>query len=251
VALALLEAGASLQPAPGTESAVQLATANGNARLVEALNAAGAKGKNPARSKGKSPSRTAGESVKAMIASPWKSAQGVPDFTARARQPAYVKAVEALAALCGTRPKPMNHAFGGFTFHLHSHKAKTFDLLRVHRDFLARSDCYTYATESNGGTIAILPTTDVGEVVQTMATNGNNYGVGPDEVIAWARKTARAQSIVFTGIGFDFLEGWFTDDVNEPAKLAEEIINICPDEEDPDDVAHRLQESRRLFLWWD
>jgi ankyrin repeat protein len=251
VALALLEAGASLQPVPGTESAVQLAKANGNARLVEALNAARAEGKKPARSRGKEPSRAAGESVKAMIASPWSSAQGVPDFTARARRPAYVKAVEALAALCGTRPQPMSHAVGGFTFHLHSRKAKAFDLLRVHRDFLARSDCYVYATESNGGTIAILPTTDVGEVVQTMATNGNNYGVGPGEVIAWARKTARAQPIAFTGIGFDFLEGWFTDDVNEPAKLAEEIVNICPDEEVPDDVAHRLRKSRRLFLWWD
>jgi hypothetical protein len=192
------------------------------------------------------------ESVKAMIASPWNSAQWVPDFTARARRPAYAKAVEALAALCGTRPQPMmNHAVGGFTFHLHSRKSEAFDLLRVHRDFLARSDCYVYASDSNGGTIAILPTTDVSEVVQTMATNGDNYGVRRDDVIAWARKTARAQPIVFTGIGFDFLEGWFTDDVNEPAKLAEEIVSICPDEEDSDDVAHRLRKSRRLFLWWD
>jgi hypothetical protein len=252
VALALLEAGASLEPVPGTASAVQRAKAKRNARLVEASNAAGTEGKKPARSKGKEPSHAVGESVKAIIASPWNSAHWVPDFTARARRPAYAKAVEALAALCGARPQPMmNHAVGGFTFHLHSRKAKAFELLRVHRNFLARSDCYVYAIEADGRTIAILPTTDVGEVVQTMATNGNNYGVGPDDVMAWARKTARAQPIAFTGIGFDFLEGWFTDNVNEPAKLAEEIVNICPDDEGPDDIAHRLRESRRLFLWWD
>ena len=53
-------------------------------------------------------------------------------------EPSTFKAVEALAALCGTSPQPMDHAAGGFTFHLHSRKAKAFDLLRVHSDFLER-----------------------------------------------------------------------------------------------------------------
>jgi hypothetical protein len=251
VALALLEAGASLEPVPHTDSPLKMAKANRDARLIQALNAAAANGKDPSRPKAKQPPpRPAAESAEAMLAAPWATAEGVPDFTARAKRPAYAKAVEALAALCGTRPQPMGHAVGGFTLHLHSRKAKAFDLLRVHRDFLSRRHCYVCATASDGREIAILPTTDVGEVVQTMATNGNNYGVTPDQVIAWVRKTAKAQPIVFTGIGFDFLDARFTDDVNEPTKLAREIVNFCPDAEDPEAVADELRE-RRLFLWWD
>jgi hypothetical protein len=250
VALALLAAGASLEPVRGTDSAAKRAKDNGHAQVVAALKAAAARPRKPGGPKTNRPSPPAARSVKAMLASPRESIDGVPDFTARAKRPAYAKAVEALAALCGTRPQPMNHAAGGFTFHLHSRQAKSFDLLRVHRDFLKRRDGYVYATDSKGNTIAILPTTDVAEVVQTMATNGNNYGIGQDEVIAWVRKTVKSQPIVFTGIGFDFLDARFTGAVNDPARLAKEVVELCPDAEDVGAVVNELRE-RLLFLWWD
>src|SRR5204862_414942 len=57
--------------------------------------------------------------------------------------------------------------------------------------------------------VALFPRSDRDEILRLMGTNGWNYDIGPDSVIAWLRTLERDHPFVLTGIGFDWVEGRF------------------------------------------
>jgi hypothetical protein len=225
-----------------------MARKNKNAELVEALRAKPVK-KRASKVKAKSAKGKPPAEIE-MEAEP---IEGLPDFTRRSRGKSYRAAMAKLQALCGTPPQPVKHAAGGFSFHLHTKKVKSFDLLRVHEQFL-KLGAYVFTTDPRPplDKIVILPTTDPYEVIATMATNGDNYNVSNDDVITWMRQLADEQPYVLTGISWDFLDGRFTTKIKDPRGLAQRMVDFCPDLDDAKSVAKHLRtRSPRLFFWWD
>lgn len=89
-----------------------------------------------------------------------------------------------------------------------------------------------------------------------MGTNGANYSIEPDSIIAWLRALGRDQPFVLTGIGFGWLEGRFTAAIRDPEALARRFYAFCPDivERGTGTVAALEDELRRslhLYCWWD
>jgi hypothetical protein len=104
--------------------------------------------------------------------------------------------------------------------------------------------------------VALFPRRDPYEILRLTGTNGANYGIGPDSIVAWLRALEREQPFVVTGIAFDWVEGRFTDTIRNPGALARRFYSFCPDIVEQgtgsvDALAKELVESQRLYCWWD
>ena len=72
--------------------------------------------------------------------------------------------------------------------------------------------------------VALFPRSDRYEILRLVGTNGWNYDIGPDSIVAWLPVLERDHPFVLTGMGFD----WTVDA-----------------------LAQELGESQRLYCWWD
>jgi uncharacterized protein DUF4253 len=89
-----------------------------------------------------------------------------------------------------------------------------------------------------------------------MGTNGANYDIGPDSIVAWLTALEREQPFVLTGIGFDWVSGRFTTPLADPDGLAQRFNAFCPDIVTQGTgtvavLARELKRSRELYCWWD
>jgi Domain of unknown function (DUF4253) len=103
--------------------------------------------------------------------------------------------------------------------------------------------------------LLLLPTADPSEVMALMGTNGLNYDLATEDLVAWLRELEREQPFVLTGCGFDWLEGRFTTPVRDPVALARRLEEFCPDtvaqvHGSLKQLADRLRRGT-FFLWWD
>ena len=104
--------------------------------------------------------------------------------------------------------------------------------------------------------VALFPRRDPYEILRLMGTNGANYAIGSDSIVAWLRALERDQPFILTGIDFDWVEGRFTARIRDPAALARRFYAFCPDIVEQgtgsvDALAKELVESQRLYCWWD
>jgi hypothetical protein len=103
--------------------------------------------------------------------------------------------------------------------------------------------------------IGLLPTTDKYAVMAAMDTNGDNFDIGTAGVIAWMKELELEQPFVLTGIGFDYMEGFFTSPVKDPAALARRMYQFCPDivDQGVGSIEKLADELRigNLYFWWD
>ncbi len=178
-----------------------------------------------------------------------------PDFSKAAKRKEYEAALVKLEKLCGSKRQPFKQAEDGFTFHVHSDKQPSFDLKKVHMGFLKEGFYVFHPHPENEQTLAILPTDKLEDVIAVMETNGQG-DLMPADVAAWMNELAKEQSIIVTGVGFDFLSGWFRKTISKPVQLAKRMAEFCPDiaegfDGDMKALAEELKQSRKLFLWWD
>ena len=104
--------------------------------------------------------------------------------------------------------------------------------------------------------VALFPHSDRYEILRLMGTNGANYGIGPDSIVAWLRALERDHAFVLTGMGFDWVEGRFRSAISDADALARRFYAFCPDIVDQgtetlDALVRELRESRQLYCWWD
>jgi hypothetical protein len=216
---------------------------------------------------GKSPADTESDDPLAGLPPDCKIPESVvkPDFTDAAKNPRFQQAIKEAAALLGAEPKPLTsdadgeEVAGGVSFDVPRKKIEPI-LFKAHTNFLARG-FYLFRSDQNFGMnglpdiVGLLPTTDKFAVMAAMDINGDNCDVGTAGVIAWMRELDEAQSYVLTGIGFNFLEGAFTEPVRDPADLAERMYEFCPNivDQGTETVGELAKELRRgrLYLWWD
>jgi hypothetical protein len=121
---------------------------------------------------------------------------------------------------------------------------------------------YLFRAEQNFGIqdrldrVALFPRSDPYEILRLMGTNGWNYGIGPDSIVAWLRTLARDHSFTITGMGFDWVEGRFHSAIRDADTLARRFQALCPDiveqgTETVEALARELAQSQRLYCWWD
>ena len=89
-----------------------------------------------------------------------------------------------------------------------------------------------------------------------MQTNGQNYDLMPEDIVAWLREFEKDQPFIITGAGFDFVSGKFTAQIARPAALARRMIKFCSDLNEGGDgtaqaLADELRKSPAFFFWWD
>jgi hypothetical protein len=188
-----------------------------------------------------------------------------PDFSETASSPAFQQAIKDAAALLGAEPQPLHSPAedeeikGGVSFDVPQKKIESV-LRKAHTNFLAKG-FYLFRYDQNFGIagnpdkVGLLPTTDKYAVMAAMDTNGDNYDIGTAGVIAWMKELEQGQPFVLTGIGFDYLEGFFTGPVKDSNALAKRMYQFCPDivDQGVGDISKLAKELQKgsLYFWWD
>jgi hypothetical protein len=158
---------------------------------------------------------------------------------------------DSLGASVSTRgvvvPVPSSRAPGLVAAAQAPFLAKRFYLFRVAQHFGIRDQ---------PDTLALYPSTEPYAILRLVGTNGANYDIGPDSIVAWLTTLHRDQPFVLTGIGFDWLEGRFTTPLADPDGLARRFNAFCPDivtqgTGTVEALARELRRSQQLYCWWD
>jgi hypothetical protein len=187
------------------------------------------------------------------------------DFVAPAAFPDAVRALERLAGgaatpLVGTDSVGDSLPTEGFAVSVLSARAER--LVAAAQPRFLEKGFYLFRSEQHFGIagrsdrVALFPRSDRYEILRIMGTNGWNYGVGPDSIVAWLRALERDHPFVLTGMGFDWVEGRFRSAIADADTLARRFYAFCPDVVDQgaetvDALAQELGESQRLYCWWD
>jgi hypothetical protein len=148
---------------------------------------------------------------------------------------------------------------GGFSFNVPHTRVEAL-LRRAHTNFLAKG-AYLFRYDQSFGIggapdkMGLLPTTNKYDVMAVLETNGANMEIYTADVIAWMKQLEAEQPFVLTGIGMDYMEGYFTTPVKDPSGLAKRMYKFCPDIVEQgvgtvNALAGELK-KQKLYFWWD
>ena len=186
---------------------------------------------------------------------------GIPDFSRAAKEPRFQKMLAKLKQLTKAKPLPlqalMGDIRGGYGF-LMAEDAAWKIVKKHHREFLKAGSYLFFSrdlTAKNGPLVALLPTTDVSQVVAAVGTEPSDDEMDNPRLITWLKELKEEQNIDILGLGHDFIEGYFTGPVKNAPSLARSIAYICSEAGDEPAAlrseAARMKKTGRLFLWWD
>ena len=180
----------------------------------------------------------------------------------------FAGAVQALERLAGVRSSPLvvQDSLGnrvqteGVVVPVASPRAEGL-VTAAQQDFLARG-YYLFRLEQEFGiqgrpdTLALYPSADRYAILRLVGTNGANYNIGTDSIIAWLKTLEADQPFVLTGIGFDWVGGRFTTPLADADALAQRFNAFCPDivtqgTRSVEGLARELKRSGELYCWWD
>ncbi len=187
------------------------------------------------------------------------------DFVVPAAFPDAVRALERLAGgkatpLVGTDSVGDSLRTEGFAVSVPSARAER--LVSAAQPRFLEKGYYLFRSEQHFGIgghadrVALFPRTDPYEILRLMGTNGWNYAIGPDSIVAWLKALERDHPFVLTGMGFDWVEGRFRSAIRDANALARQLYAFCPDvvsqgTETVEALAQELVASQRLYCWWD
>jgi len=105
-------------------------------------------------------------------------------------------------------------------------------------------------------TIGVIKGADQYDILRIMQTNGDQYDILNEDVVARLKDWEKAFSFDIVGADNDWVEIEFKTLPRDLSAFAEEVYDFCPDAVDqgPGNVsglAKEIQATRRLFLWWD
>ncbi|HEX6746616.1 MAG TPA: DUF4253 domain-containing protein [Longimicrobium sp.] len=106
--------------------------------------------------------------------------------------------------------------------------------------------------------LALFPLGDAYDVLRKLNTNGGNYGIDPDRVVAWLHEVDREHPLTVNQAGFDFVGARFRDPVSpaEARALAARVTRFCPDVVTQGTgsvraLAAEIRKTQSLYCWWD
>ena len=104
--------------------------------------------------------------------------------------------------------------------------------------------------------VSLLKASDPYDRLRIMGTNGWNYDISPEVVIARLKKWDAEFGLVLSGVGFDWMEAQFRRQPANMLEYAKEVYAFCPDVVDQgtgtvEGLAADMKRTNTLFLWWD
>jgi hypothetical protein len=113
-----------------------------------------------------------------------------------------------------------------------------------------------YRIKGAPDSVSLLKTSDPYDALRTMGTNGWNYDISPEMVIARLKAWDARFGLVLHGVGFDWLEARFQRQPDNMLEFAKEVHTFCPDVVDQgsgtvEALARDMARTDTLFLWWD
>jgi hypothetical protein len=185
---------------------------------------------------------------------------GLPDphLAARSRSKSFQAAVAAFSEEDGVRRAKVEGLPGAVGFRV-DHKQAERHLTRWNERYRERGafvlrydDTFGYGGRD---AILLLPTRDDLEAVDAAGTDGVNWDISHERVVAWLRDLMRTHPFVVTGAGIDFVAGSFVKPPKDALALAKKMYRFCPDivDQGTETVPALAKELERgtLYLWWD
>jgi len=133
----------------------------------------------------------------------------------------------------------------------------TLDLLRKK---LQPLKYMAFVVEINSGIktdkIGVLKGTDQYDILRVMNTNGDDYDISNQDVIERLKEWEKSSPFDIIGADNDWVEIEFKTLPRDLKSFAEEVYDFSPDTVDQGpgsttELANDIQQTRRLFLWWD
>jgi hypothetical protein len=132
-------------------------------------------------------------------------------------------------------------------------------LLKEHQGNFIREGKYIFICgfSAKGYQVGLVATTaDPYEIMRYAGTNGANYDVETNDIIAKYKQWDEAFGITPVSIGADFCEAEIINKNIDYKKLAAEVYEFCPDvveqgAETVERLEHEMKEKARILLWWD
>lgn len=132
--------------------------------------------------------------------------------------------------------------------------------LKEIRTALAGTDYSAYLNDQAYGygadKIAILKSHDDYEYLAIVRTDGINFDLEHEDVLARYRQWDQSFGLSLIGAGQDWLEAEFGTPPGDWSAFAQEVYEFCPDivDQGTGDVktlAEEMRTSNTLYLWWD
>jgi ankyrin repeat protein len=172
------------------------------------------------------------------------------------------QAVAALEQALGTPPRTEvgdgraewdNTADGSVGFVVTEYQAE--QIVMAKQDELLRAGCFafSYANNVGGGCLALMRTTNPIDAVRKVMTEGPNWGISNDAIIAWLESAMKKYPMRLVTIGEDKIDAQLLAPVRYARKLANSIIDICPTWQDDgvEKVVEVIKQEKEIRLWWD
>ncbi len=137
---------------------------------------------------------------------------------------------------------------------------RTEQVLSVLRKKLAPLKYMAFVIEMNDGIktdkIGVLKGTDQYEILRIMHTDGDEYDISNSDVIERLKEWEKTSPFNIIGADNDWVEIEFKTLPKDLKSFAEEVYDFCPDAVDQGpgstpELIREIQQTKRLFLWWD
>ena len=145
----------------------------------------------------------------------------------------------------------------GLTIDVPQHRVS--DVLAALRTQLG-GDYVVFRSKQQVGTapdeVSVLRSTDQFDALRIMRTNGTNYGISVDSVVARLTQWSAAYGLVIRGAALDWVEAEMAHPPTDMAAFADTVYALCPDVVDQGTgtvaaLADEMRRTRILYLWWD
>jgi hypothetical protein len=122
--------------------------------------------------------------------------------------------------------------------------------------YLAFLSEMNFGIEGMPDQVSVLRASAPYDALEVMGTNGWNYGISPQDVIARLEKWDAEYGLTLRGVGFDWVEAEFRRQPRDMDAFAREVYRFCPDvveqgTETVEALAAEMERSNTVYLWWD
>lgn len=139
---------------------------------------------------------------------------------------------------------------------------ESYDLVLKLKERLKAKGCFIFVLENNfdinkqPDRIGVLKTTDQYKVLKDVGTDGINYGITNDSLIAIVKQFNTKYSLDLISAFGDGCEFIIQKQPADWLAFANEVYEICPDVVDQGAgtvkaLAEEMKKTNRLYFWWD
>lgn len=119
--------------------------------------------------------------------------------------------------------------------------------------FLSESN---FGLQNSDDQIGVVKTNDQFKIIEMKETNGANYDINTDAVIAKLKAWDKLYNLKLTGADFDWFEVKLLNPPTNMKSLADEVYAFCPDVVDQGvgtvkKLEEELQQNKTIYCWWD